>query len=79
MRPHDVERSTGTRPDAEIASARFEGERFKASLLGTVRGRLGDHRTRRQDLQIDVRLTLETDDGAVVLVHYQGRATRQPG
>ena len=68
----------GTRLVSEIATARFEGERFKASLLGSA---AADWATIEPDgrICIDVRLTLQTDDGAVVLVTYQGRGDAATG
>ena len=70
--------ATGTRLIAEITGARYEGERFHASLLGTA---CADWATIGPDgrIEIDVRLTLETDDGAVVFVHYQGRGDAATG
>jgi len=68
----------GTRLVSEIASARYEGERFRASLLGSANA---DWATIEPDgrICIDVRLTLQTDDGAVVLVTYQGRGDAATG
>ncbi len=68
----------GTRLVSEIASARFEGERFQASLLGSA---AADWAAIEPDgrILIDVRLTLQTDDGAVVLVAYQGRGDAASG
>ena len=62
----------GTRLVSEIVSARFEGERFTASLHGRA---AADWATVEPDgrIRVDVRLTLETDDGAIVLVTYEGR------
>lgn len=62
----------GTRLVAEIVGARFEGERFNASLLGTA---AADWASVDPDgrIRVDVRMTLQTDDGATVLVTYQGR------
>jgi hypothetical protein len=63
---------TGTRLISEIVGARFEGERFKASLHGHA---AADWAAIEPDgrIKIDVRLTLKTDDGAIVYVAYQGR------
>jgi len=70
--------STGTRLISEITGARYEGERFTASLLGTANA---DWATIDPDgrIQVDVRLTLETEDGAVVFVHYEGRGDAATG
>jgi hypothetical protein len=68
----------GTRLISEITGARYEGERFCASLLGSA---CADWATVDPDgrVQVDVRLTLETDDGAVVFVHYEGRGDASTG
>lgn len=62
----------GTRIVAEILGARFEGERLKASLVGRA---AADWAAIDPDgrVLVDVRLTLKTDDGVPILVHYQGR------
>lgn len=60
----------GTRTIAEIVGGRFEGLRLKA----TVQTPAGDWITNRADgsYRLDVRLTLKTDDGALILVTYNG-------
>ncbi len=60
----------GTRTIVQIVSGRFEGPRVKAS----VQTPSGDWITNRADgsYRLDVRLTLKTDDGAVILVTYNG-------
>ena len=60
----------GTRTIVQIVSGRFEGPRVKAS----VQTPSGDWITNRVDgsYRLDVRLTLKTDDGAVILVTYNG-------
>ena len=60
----------GTRTIVQIVSGRFEGPRVKA----TVQTPSGDWITNRIDgsYRLDVRLTLKTDDGAVILVTYNG-------
>jgi hypothetical protein len=54
----------GTRVTAPIASGRFEGPR----LSGKVRPGSGDWTLLRGDgvLELDLRITLETDDGALI-------------
>lgn len=60
----------GNRSIGEIRSVQLEGERMKASLAGAaadwmaVNGTIG---------AIDVRMTLRTDDGALIYVQYGGR------
>ena len=60
----------GTRTIVQIVSGRFEGPRLK----GAVQIPAGDWITNRADgsYRLDVRLTLKTDDGALVLVTYNG-------
>jgi uncharacterized protein DUF3237 len=60
----------GTRTVVQLVSGRFEGPRVKASLQIPA----GDWVTNRSDgsYRLDVRLTLKTDDGALILVQYNG-------
>ena len=60
----------GTRTIVEVVSGRFEGPRIKASVQIPA----GDWITNRADgsYKLDVRLTLKTDDGALMLVTYNG-------
>lgn len=60
----------GTRTIVEVVGGRFEGPRVKAS----VQAPSGDWITNRADgsYRLDVRLTLRTDDGALILVTYNG-------
>jgi hypothetical protein len=60
----------GTRTIVQIVGGRFEGPRVKA----TVQTPAGDWITNRADgsYRLDVRLTLKTDDGALILVTYNG-------
>lgn len=60
----------GTRTIVQILGGRFEGPRLK----GTVQAPAGDWITNRADgtYRLDVRLTLRTDDGALILVSYNG-------
>jgi hypothetical protein len=60
----------GTRTIVQVVGGRFEGPRVKA----TVQTPAGDWITNRADgsYRLDVRLTLKTDDGAVILVTYNG-------
>jgi hypothetical protein len=70
--------AAGTRLISGITSVRYEGERFKASAIG---GANADWATIDPDgrVLVDVRLTLRTDDGAIVHVHYQGRGDAATG
>ena len=60
----------GTRTIVQVVGGRFEGPRLKASVQIPA----GDWITNRADgsYRLDVRLTLKTDDGALILVTYNG-------
>ena len=58
----------GTRTIVQINGGRFEGPRLKRIDPGTVR-RL-DHERPDGSYRLDVRVTLRTDDGALMLVTY---------
>lgn len=60
----------GTRTIVEITGGRLEGPRIKASVQPPG----GDWITNRADgtYKLDVRFTLRTDDGALILVTYNG-------
>jgi hypothetical protein len=60
----------GTRTIVQITGGRFEGPKMKASVQIPA----GDWITNRADgsYRLDVRLTLKTDDGALILVTYNG-------
>ncbi|MDO6414457.1 DUF3237 domain-containing protein [Sphingomonas sp. BIUV-7] len=61
----------GTRTVGELRSVTMSGERIKATLAGVaaadwirLNGRVGD---------IDVRMTVRTDDDALIYIHYTGK------
>ena len=60
----------GTRTIVTLVSGRFEGPRLKASLQAPA----ADWVSNRSDgsVKLDVRFTLKTDDGAAILVTYNG-------
>jgi len=60
----------GTRTVVQMVGGRFEGPRVKATVLIPA----GDWITNRADgsYRLDVRFTLKTDDGALILVTYNG-------
>jgi hypothetical protein len=60
----------GTRTIVSLVSGRFEGPRMKASLEAPA----ADWVSNRADgsVKLDVRFTLRTDDGAAILVTYNG-------
>jgi hypothetical protein len=62
----------GTRVIVEMKDLRVEGDRLRGSLKGNA---AADWLTIGPDATgtIDVRATMETHDGAVVFMHYQGR------
>jgi hypothetical protein len=64
---------SGTRLIVEVVSLRLRGERIAATMKGRA---AADWLTRSADGRIgtlDVRCTLETDDGALILMQYAGR------
>ena len=69
---------SGARIIGEVTGARFEGDRLRASLLGRA---AADWALVEPDGRIlaDVRLTLQTDDGAVILMTYEGRGDSATG
>jgi hypothetical protein len=66
----------GTRTIVQVNGGRFEGPRLKASVQTPA----GDWITNRADgsYRLDVRLTLKTDDGALILVTYNGVGQTTP-
>ena len=68
----------GTRVIAPIASGHFEGPRLRGKVLPGG----GDWTLLRGDgvLELDLRLTLETDDGALIHMTFEGiRDDEAPG
>jgi hypothetical protein len=69
---------SGTRIIVEVASASFEGDRIKGKQKGVAAAdwlTVGPEGTGT----LDVRATLETDDGALIFNYYRGRLdTTQP-
>ena len=67
----------GLRIIAEVSEARFQGERFNAKQVGAA----ADWSVTRPDgvTEVDVRITLQTDDGALVLLRYQGTLDARRG
>lgn len=70
--------AAGDRTVGEIISARFDGERLRASLKGVAAADWAFVEPSGRVL-VDARLTIETDDGAVILVHYLGRMDARTG
>jgi hypothetical protein len=66
----------GTRTIVQIVGGRFDGPRLKAEVQGPA----GDWITNRADgsYRLDVRITLRTDDGALILVTYNGIGQTTP-
>jgi hypothetical protein len=63
---------TGTRLIVELASAQVKGDRLRAEMLGAAAADwviVGPEGTGT----VDVQATLQTDDGAIIFVQYNGR------
>ncbi|HEX6350976.1 MAG TPA: DUF3237 domain-containing protein [Candidatus Dormibacteraeota bacterium] len=70
---------SGTRMIVEVSDLRLEGERIRARQKGVVSG---DWVTISPDgklATLDVRVTVETDDGALIFIHAQGRGDLSQG
>ena len=69
---------TGNLMVGEVAHSRFEGERFTARQRGHA---AADWLNVAPDgtAVIDVRMTVETDDGALVFIEYGGRSNLETG
>jgi hypothetical protein len=68
----------GTRAIVEVLEASYEGERMRARLKGSAAADwllVGPDGT----ASLDVRLTIETDDGALIYVSYRGRSDASEG
>lgn len=65
----------GLRRIAPVTGGRFSGERLKGTVLQGA-----DWVVNRPDgvMEIDVRLPLQTDDGAMIYLNYQGRFLATP-
>jgi hypothetical protein len=68
----------GTLMVGEIRESRWQGERFSARQRGHAAADWLNV-TSSGTAIIDVRLTLETDDGALVFVEYKGRSNLTTG
>jgi len=62
----------GTRMIVDVTDVRIEGERLNARMKGQATADWGSLAA-DGTFQLDVRATLETDDGALILVQYHGR------
>jgi hypothetical protein len=68
----------GTRLIVEVASAQVKGDRLRGEMLGAAAADwmiVGPEGTGT----VDVRVTLQTDDGAVIFVQYNGRMDASRG
>jgi len=63
----------GNRVIVDVTDMRIEGPRLRARMKGTAAADWGS-RSADGTVQLDVRATLETFDGALVFVQYMGRA-----
>lgn len=68
----------GQRTVGEIKAARFEGERLCARLVGSA---AADWALARADgvVEVDVRMTIETYDGALIYLSYDGNLDPERG
>jgi hypothetical protein len=68
----------GLRTIGEVTAARFEGQRFNAHLAGSA---AADWSLARPDgvVEVDVRMALQTDDGALVYLAYEGNLDPERG
>ena len=68
----------GTLMIGELRDSRWEGERFRANQRGHASA---DWLNVSPDgtATVDVRMALETDDGAMVFVEYRGRSNLETG
>jgi hypothetical protein len=68
----------GTRVIVDVSDFRVEGDRLRGRMKGSA---AADWLTIGPDGTgtLDVRATMETDDGAVIFVYYQGRRDFSPG
>ncbi len=62
----------GTRVIVNVTGMRITGDRLNARMVGTAAADWGA-RAADGTFQLDVRATVETHDGALVLVQYNGR------
>jgi hypothetical protein len=68
----------GTRLIVELVSAQVKGDRLRGEMLGAAAADwviVGPEGT----ATVDVRVTLQTDDGAVIFVQYNGRMDASRG
>lgn len=68
----------GTRLIVELVSAQVKGDRLRGEMLGTAAADwmiVGPEGTG----MVDVRATLQTDDGAIIFVQYNGRMDTSRG
>ncbi len=63
----------GARLNVDVLDARIEGERLRASLLGTAAADWVTAASDNKTGALDVRATLRTDDGAIIYTEYRGR------
>lgn len=68
----------GTRLVVTVTGGTFTGDRLRGTIAATA---AGDWVTLRADgtLRLDVRLTLQTDDGALILMTYNGVGKTEDG
>lgn len=62
----------GTRVIVDVTDMRIDGPRLRARMKGTAAADWGS-RAADGTVELDVRATLETDDGALIFVQHNGR------
>ncbi|WAH55386.1 DUF3237 domain-containing protein [Pseudomonas silvicola] len=62
----------GTRILVDVSEGHWEGERLRATQKGIAAGDWA-HMDEQGIVSVDVRMLLETHDGALIYVNYQGR------
>lgn len=62
----------GTRVIVDVTDMRIEGERLRARMTGTAAADWGS-RAADGTVELDVRATLESHDGALIFIQYNGR------
>ena len=69
----------GTRVIIDVPSVEFTGERFNAVLATNDAADWAAFSDDGKIAALDVRMTLKTDDGALIYVEYQGRMEVEKG
>lgn len=68
----------GTRVVVDVIDIRFEGDRLNATMKGTAAADWGSV-SEDGTFQLDVRATMESEDGALIFAQYHGRCDISQG